>query len=102
MNIDQIIALQRAHASAQARTSLSYRLQKLDELRRALQGPWQEKLANALHEDFGKSPVEVGLTDPHPIPNLNPKAVPWLSHHGIILSSYLCIPCVHRLRQEIP
>ena len=66
MNLDQIIALQRAHAPAQARTSLSYRLQKLDELRRALQGPWQEKLANALHEDFGKSLVEVGLTEIFP------------------------------------
>ena len=66
MNLDQIITLQRAHAPAQARTSLSYRLQKLDQLRRALQGPWQEKLANALHEDFGKSPVEVGLTEIFP------------------------------------
>ena len=66
MNLDQIIALQRAHAPVQARTSLKYRLQKLDQLRRALQGPWQEKLAKALHEDFGKSQVEVGLTEIFP------------------------------------
>jgi len=66
MNLDQIIALQRAHAPVQARTSLKYRLQKLDELRLALQGQWQEKLAKALHEDFGKSQVEVGLTEIFP------------------------------------
>ena len=66
MNLDQIIALQRAHAQAQAQTSLKYRLQKLDKLRLALQGHWQEKLANALHEDFGKSPVEIGLTEIFP------------------------------------
>ena len=66
MNLDQIIALQRAHAPVQARTSLKYRLQKLDQLRRALQGPWQATLAKALHEDFGKSPVEVGLTEIFP------------------------------------
>ena len=66
MNLDQIIARQRAHAQAQAQTSLKYRLQKLDKLRLALQGHWQEKLANALHEDFGKSPVEIGLTEIFP------------------------------------
>ena len=66
MNLDQIIALQRANAPAQAQTSLKYRLHKLDQLRHALQGPWQKKLADALHEDFGKSPVEVGLTEIFP------------------------------------
>jgi len=103
-------------------------------LRLALQGPWQEKLAKALHEDFGKSPVEVGLTeifptldnlkiirknlkrwsapqkvktplpllDPLLIPNLNPKAVPWSSHHGITLSSYRFILYVPHLPLGIP
>ena len=65
MNLDQIIALQRAHAPEQARTSLKYRLHKLDELRLALQGQWQEKLSKALHEDFDRSFRGVGITFLH-------------------------------------
>ena len=46
-----------------AQKPLQYRLQKLAELRKALKGPWQEKLVAAMKADFSKGDVDVRLTE---------------------------------------
>ena len=63
MSLDSIIAKQRAHAPVLAQKPLQYRLQKLAELRKALKGPWQEKLVAAMKADFSKGDVDVRLTE---------------------------------------
>ena len=63
MSLDSIIAKQRAHAPLLAQKPLQYRLQKLAELRKALKGPWQEKLVAAMKADFSKGDVDVRLTE---------------------------------------
>ena len=63
MSPQEIYQLQKGHAPEQAMRSVAYRLKKLEALRQALKGPWKEKLAQALEADFGKSAVEVGLTE---------------------------------------
>src|SRR6056300_1159151 len=63
MSLDSIIAKQRAHAPVLAQKPLRYRLQKLAELRKALKGPWQEKLVAAMKADFSKGDVDVRLTE---------------------------------------
>jgi len=63
MSLDSIIAKQRAHAPVLAQKPLKYRLQKLAELRKALKGPWQEKLIAAMKADFSKGDVDVRLTE---------------------------------------
>lgn len=66
MGVNEIFESHRLQAPAQAETSVKYRLDKLEQLRAALKGPWREKLATALEADFGKSAVEVGLTEIFP------------------------------------
>ncbi|HCP41246.1 MAG TPA: aldehyde dehydrogenase family protein [Cryomorphaceae bacterium] len=63
MSLDSVIAKQRAHAPVVALKPLQYRLNKLAELRKALKGPWQEKLVSAMKSDFNKGDVDVRLTE---------------------------------------
>lgn len=63
MNIVDHIQAQRAFKTEMAAKSIDYRLHKLEQLRKALKGPWQQKLVNAMREDFGKGEVETRLTE---------------------------------------
>lgn len=63
MSLETIIEKQRAFAPELAKKPLSYRLNKLAELRKALKGPWQQKLVDAMKADFSKGDVDVRLTE---------------------------------------
>lgn len=63
MTIDEIVALQRAHAPVLAKKSIAYRKAKLEALRAALKGKWQQPLVDAMKADFNKGELEVRLTE---------------------------------------
>ncbi|MAZ96890.1 MAG: aldehyde dehydrogenase family protein [Flavobacteriales bacterium] len=62
-NLIEIAQKQRAYSKVLAKKPLEYRLQKLQNLREALKGEWQHKLAQAMKADFNKGEVEVRLTE---------------------------------------
>ena len=62
-NLLEIIEKQRNFSKILAKKPLEYRLQKLQKLREALKGEWQQKLAQAMKADFNKGEVEVRLTE---------------------------------------
>jgi len=63
MTVQEIVALQREFKTELAAKPLAYRIQKLNQLRDALKGDWQQKLVDALKADFGKGEVETRLTE---------------------------------------
>jgi len=63
MSILEQIQAQRDFKAEMAAKSISYRLGKLEQLRKALKGPWQQKLVDAMRADFGKGEVETRLTE---------------------------------------
>lgn len=63
MTVQEIIALQRGFKAQLAQQPIAYRIHKLELLRKALKGEWQQKLVDAMRADFGKGEVETRLTE---------------------------------------
>ena len=63
MTVQEIIVLQRGFKQQLAEQPIAYRIHKLNLLRKALKGEWQQKLVDAMRTDFGKGEVETRLTE---------------------------------------
>lgn len=63
MTVQEIVVLQRGFKQQLAQQPIAYRIHKLNLLRKALKGEWQQKLVDAMRADFGKGEVETRLTE---------------------------------------